>query len=272
MIVAIVALAISIVAAENFYGDVAAQIAGTHAQVRSILNNPDQDPHLFEASPSVARAVSGANIVIYNGLDYDPWIERLLDASPNSERKTIVAGTLVRKKPGDNPHIWYDPMTMIVYARALAGALSAGDPSNSADYRRNLRRFTSSLEPLERRIAALRSSLGGSPVLVTEPVANYLLDALGMNVLDKRFALEVMNNTEPGAVEVAAFETALAQHRARLLVYNRQATDPVAARMRALAMRYGVPVVGVTETEPKGASYQQWMTGQLNDISRALGK
>ena len=46
---------ISIVAAENFYGDVAQQVAGANATVTSILSNPDQDPHLFEVSPSVAR-------------------------------------------------------------------------------------------------------------------------------------------------------------------------------------------------------------------------
>lgn len=272
MTLAMLALAINIVAAENFYGDIAAQIAAGHATVTSVLSNPDQDPHLFEASPSVARAISGANVVVYSGIGYDPWIVKLLRASPNAARKTIDVAALAGKKPGDNPHVWYDPSAIVAYANALTSLLVAEDPSNRAGYERRLQSFVASLAPLRRRIQSLRASLSGTPVLATEPVAGYLLDALGMNVIDPRFELAVMNNTEPGAAEVAAFESALAQHRAKLLVYNRQATDPVAARMRSLAARYGIPIVGVTETEPRGLSYQQWMTAQLDDIAKALGK
>src|SRR5437764_546039 len=96
---------VTIVAAENFYGDVARQIGGPNVKVTSILSNPDQDPHLFEASPSVARSLSGARIVIYNGIDYDPWMEKLLGAARSSDRQAIVVADLVGKKSGDNPHI-----------------------------------------------------------------------------------------------------------------------------------------------------------------------
>ena len=119
---------ISIVAAENFYGDVAQQLAGAGVTVSSILSNPDQDPHLFEASPSVARLLSGAAIVICNGADYDPWMTKLLAASRLPDRKVIVVADLVHRKPGDNPHLWYDPPTMPAYARALAAELSRTRP------------------------------------------------------------------------------------------------------------------------------------------------
>src|SRR4051794_7630849 len=99
------AQAVRIVAAENFYGDVASQIAGDGAGVTSILSNPDQDPHLFEASPSVARSLAGAQIVVYNGIDYDPWMAKLLGASQAPGRKEIVVADLIGRKPGDNPHI-----------------------------------------------------------------------------------------------------------------------------------------------------------------------
>ena len=113
---------IGIVAAENFYGGLAHQLAGPDATVTSILSNPDQDPHLFEASPSVARSLAGARIVIYNGADYDPWMDKLLSASPRTDRQVIVVADLVHKKAGDNPHLWYDPPTMPSVARALAAS------------------------------------------------------------------------------------------------------------------------------------------------------
>jgi zinc/manganese transport system substrate-binding protein len=109
--------AISIVAAENFYGDVAQQLAGPNTTVSSILSNPDQDPHMFEVSPSIARSISTATIVVYNGADYDPWMVKLLSAARSANRKVIIVADLVHRRAGDNPHIWYDPATMPAYAR-----------------------------------------------------------------------------------------------------------------------------------------------------------
>src|ERR1700735_2418156 len=124
---------ITIVAAENFYGDVAQQVAGPNATITSILSNPDEDPHLFEASPTVARSLSAAAIVVYNGADYDPWMTKLLAASSSTNRKVIVVANLIHKKAGDNPHLWYDPATMPAYAKALSAALAVRDPSNKSD-------------------------------------------------------------------------------------------------------------------------------------------
>ncbi len=266
------ALTIGILAAENFYGDVAWQIGGPHVVVTSVLNNPDEDPHLFEASPSVARAVSGAQIVIYNGIDYDPWVDKLLGAARNTTRVTIDVGQMIGKKPGDNPHIWYDPRTMLALATQLSADFTQADPANRADYTRRLQIFRQSLQPIEVRIARLHKKLAGTPVTSTEPVFGYMLDALGMQSRNMRFQIAVMNNTEPGASEVAAFENDLRMHRVGMLVFNSQASDPVAQRMRDLAASSGIPVVGATETEPKGKSYQAWISGELDAVQEALLK
>ncbi len=112
---------IALVAAENFYGDVAKQIGGPDVTVHSILNNPDQDPHLFEVSPSVGRDVSAARIVIYNGIDYDPWMQTLLRAARSANRQTIIVADLDgQENLGDNPHIWcMTPATMVALANTL---------------------------------------------------------------------------------------------------------------------------------------------------------
>jgi zinc/manganese transport system substrate-binding protein len=263
---------IGIVAAENFYGDVAQQIGGPAVRVTSVLNNPNQDPHLFEASPAVARDVSAARIVIYNGADYDPWMERLLGAARNSGRTTIVVAELVGKRPGDNPHIWADPATMLAFAKALADALSGADPAHQADYQQRLATFQNSVRPIQAKIAALRGRLAGTPVTATEPVFGYMLTALGMQVRNEPFQRAVMNNTEPSASDVAAFEGDLKAHKVRMLVYNSQASDPVAERMERLARASHVPIVGATETEPPGRNYQAWILGELDAVDRALPK
>ena len=261
-----------IVAAENFYGDIAKQVGGAHVTVTSILSSPDQDPHLFEASPSVARNLSAAGIVIYNGIGYDPWVEKLLAASRRPDRKAIVVAELIGKKSGDNPHVWYDPATMLALAKTLADSLSTADPAHAADYARNLATFQHSMEPVTAKIAALRSRLAGTPVTATEPVFGYMFDALGMTIRNQPFQLAVMNNTEPGASDIVAFENDLKTHQVKLLVYNSQASSPVAARMERIARASHVAVVGAAETEPAGKQYQAWITSELDAVDRALPK
>ena len=261
---------VGVVAAENFYGDIAAQVGGPGVKVTSILSNPDQDPHLFEASPSVGRSVSQARIIIYNGIGYDPWMRRLLGAARSSRQRTIVVSDLMEKKDGDNPHIWYDPLTMLRLARALSGALASADPAHKADYARRLTQFEESLKPVMSKIASLRRRFTGISVTATEPIFGYMFAALGMKVRDQSFQLSVMNNTEPSPSDIANLENDLKDRKVRLMIYNSQATDPVASRMENLARESHVAVVGATETEPPGVDYQQWMLRELDAVDHAL--
>ena len=261
---------IPIVAAENFYGDVAQQIGGAQVKVTSVLSNPDQDPHLFEASPSVARNISGARIAIQNGVDYDPWMTKLLGAARSADRSVIVVADLIGKKSGDNPHIWYDPATMLALAKTLADDLATADPAHRAEYQQRLSAFEDSLKPVQASIAALRARTAGTPVTATEPVFGYMFDALGMQVRNAGFQLAVMNDTEPSASDVAAFETDLKTHQVKLLVYNSQASDKIAAHMEALAKASHIPVVAVTETEPAGKTYQAWIQDEVAAVAKAL--
>ena|SRR5947209_6953417 len=161
---------------------------------------------------------------------------------------------------------------MLALATRLAHELSVSDPAHQADYRQRLAEFRQSLQPIEAKIAALRARLAGTPVAATEPVFNYLLDAIGMQVHDQRFQLAVMNDTEPGASDVVTFQKDLESHRVRMLVYNSQASDPTADRMVKLARTSHIPVVAVTETEPPGKDYQEWLSSELDAVDQALPK
>ena len=132
---------IALVAAENFYGDVAQQIGGDRVSVTSVLSNPDQDPHLFETTPSIVRQIAAAQVVVYNGAAYDPWMDSILKVTPKAGRIAIVAADLMHKKAGDNPHLWYDPDTMPAVATALADAFSAADPAHKDNYAARLQIF-----------------------------------------------------------------------------------------------------------------------------------
>jgi zinc/manganese transport system substrate-binding protein len=262
---------VTVVAAENFYGDVAAQIGGANVKVTSILSNPDEDPHLFEASPSIARDLAAARIVVYNGVDYDPWMAKLLSANKAAERHVIVVADLLHKKTGVNPHLWYDPPTAPAVAKALAAAYSSADPAHKSDYEQRLKTFTDSLKPIADKVAAIHTAYSGIPVTATEPVFGYMATALGFKMRNERFQLATMNNTEPSASDVAAFENDLKNKRVKLFFYNSQATSDSAKRLSNMAQQNGIPVVGVTETEPQGKSFQDWMSGELDAVRKALG-
>lgn len=261
---------LKIVAAENFYGDLARQIGGADVRVTSILSNPETDPHLFETSPSAARALSGADVIIYNGAGYDAWMSRLLAASSGPKRAIIDAAALSGHSDSDNPHIWYDPAVLPAVARDLAAMLARLDPAHAAAYGQNLGKFLASVAPIERRVADIRSRHAGTAVTATEPVFGYMARALGFRMLNDGFQLAAMNGTEPGPSQVAAFEDSLRDGSARILFYNSQVTNAATNRLLDIAQRNGVPVIGVTETEPEGITIQTWFGRLLDRIDSAL--
>ena len=262
---------IKVVAAESVYGDIAQQIGGPNVAVTSILSNPNQDPHEFEASASTARQVADAKLVIYNGVDYDPWITNLISGSRAPSRRVIEVARLANKRVGDNPHVWYDVTAIIALAKALDDTLSTLDPMHRTEFAERHAAFERSMQPLVERVAALRRGYAGSAVTATEPVFGYMADAVGLKMRNSRFQLAVMNGTEPSAKDIAAFEADLRMRSVKLLIYNNQTNGALAERMRTIAASAGVPVVGVTETLPPRMSYQQWMTSQLDALARALG-
>ena len=261
---------VKVVAAENFYGDLASQIGGANVAVTSILSNPDDDPHLFEASPDTAKALTDAKIVIVNGVDYDPWMEKLLSAHKAPDRKEIIVARLVGHKPGDNPHLWYDPAYMKAAAKALVADLIAVDPAHKADYEQGEAKFMDSLKPLDDKIATMRKAYAGQPITASEPVFGYQAGLIGLKVHNEKYALAVMNNAEPTPSEVAAFGNDLKGHKVKVMMYNAQASEPAVGKLVQLAKDNNIPVVGVSETEPPNSTYQDWMMGQLNALDKAL--
>lgn len=260
---------IAVVATENFYGDIARQIGGDRVAVVSIMSNPDQDPHLFETTPATVRQIAKAQIVIVNGANYDPWMEKLL-AATRAGRVVITAADLTGRKAGDNPHLWYDPATMPAVATAFADALTKTDTVHASDYAARLKATLETLERITARVAQLKAKHAGAAVTATEPVFGPMAEALGLTMRNQRFQLAMMNDTEPSARDLAAFERDLKERKVRVLIYNSQVSEKLTERLREIAIRSKVPVVGVTETMPANTSFQDWVLGELDALDKAL--
>jgi zinc/manganese transport system substrate-binding protein len=264
---------INAIGAENEYANVLAQIGGRYVHVSSILNNPNTDPHTFEASPSVASEVSAATLIVQNGVGYDTFMNKIEAASPNPNRKVIVVQNLLGL-PDDtpNPHLWYSPKTMPAAAKAMAADLSALQPSHKAYFDANLAKFDASLTPWLNAIAQFKARYAGTPVAVTEPVADYLLQAMGMHIRTPFvFQADIMNGVDPSPQDISLENGFFTGHTVKVFCYNQQVVDALTTSIRLTALREGVPVVGVYETMPTpGYDYQSWMLAEIHAIQKAI--
>lgn len=264
--------AVQVVAAENFYGDLVAQVGGPHVEVTSILSNPDADPHLFEPTSRAGLAVARARVVVQNGVGYDDWMNRLLAAAPSSGRVTVTAASVLNVSgPDPNPHLWYDTPALPRLLDAIRNALSQADPAHTVDYQAGAQRTLAALQPLLQAVTRLGQQHGGTPVAYTERVPGLLLQAAGLRVLTPpSFARAVEDGTDPSPADVATMQRLLSTRQVRALLYNEQATSPLTDRLRQTAVAAGVPVVPVTETEPAGSTFVSWQLGQVDALGQAL--
>jgi zinc/manganese transport system substrate-binding protein len=261
------------VGAENEYANVISQIGGKYVQVSAIESNPNTDPHTFEASPAVASVVSKAQLIVQNGIGYDTYMNKIESGSPNSARKVIdVQQLLGLPDSTPNPHLWYSPKTMPAVAAAIAADLATLRPAHAAYFKANVAAFDKSLQPWFAAIAQFKAAYAGTPVAVTEPVGDYMLQAAGTDIMTP-FGLQadIMNGVDPSPQYVTLEDNLFAQHEVKVFVYNQQVTDSLTASFLATAKRYGIPVVGVYETMPTpGYSYQSWMLAEVNALRKAV--
>jgi zinc/manganese transport system substrate-binding protein len=265
---------IPVLGAENFYADLLTQIGGTRVTAKSLLDDPTADPHAFEASPQAAKAVADAKLVIVNDIGYDDFMQKLLAASTKPERIVINVKDVLGVKDDVNAHVWYDPKTMPKVAAAASAALAKLDPQNKAYYEAQNAKYVASFKAIDDKVAALKAKYSGAPVAFTEPVAEYLTEAIGLVVkTPEGFMKAIEQGTDPAPADVKAERDLLTGKKVKVLFYNSQVTSPLTADIRKLAEQSGVPVVGVAETiPPQFKTFQEWFLAQLDDLEKALAK
>jgi zinc/manganese transport system substrate-binding protein len=263
-------VALHAVGLESQYANVMAQIGGPYVQVSAIEDDPNADPHEYELSPGVAGKLHRADVIVANGLGYDDWADKLLAAAPG---KVIIAQA-VRGLPDStpNPHLWYDPATMPAVARAVAAAYAAKDPAHAAYYESSEKRFEASLAGWVQQLADIKARYGGAKVAVTEPVADYMLQAAGLDIVTPwSLQAAIMNGTDPAPQDVSTQQNLLSSRGVKIFFYNQQVTDSLTQSFLATAHQSGVPVLGVYELMPAGVeTYQDWMNSETAELARDL--
>ncbi|MFE2215363.1 metal ABC transporter solute-binding protein, Zn/Mn family [Streptomyces canus] len=268
---------VAVVASTNVYGDIVSRIGADKVSVTSVISDPDQDPHSYEASTQNQLALSKAKVVVENGGGYDDFVDRMLKSAGNSSVEVInavkVSGRTAPKGGELNEHVWYDFPTVAKIADRIAAALGKADPANAATYTKNADAFKAELKPLEAKEAQIKEEHGGEAIAITEPVPLYMTGASGLvdrTPTEFSEAIEEGDDVSPKVLQetLALFSG----KQVEALVYNAQTSGPQTEKSEQAAKAAGIPVVPVTETLPSGKNYLAWMTGNVDALANALAK
>jgi zinc/manganese transport system substrate-binding protein len=264
---------IVVVAAENFWGSIARQLGGSHVTETSIIANPDTDPHDYEPTAGDARTIASAQLVIVNGIGYDPWAPKLISANPVPGRSTLTVGNLLGLKDGDNPHQWYSAAHVRQVTAAITADYKRLDPADAGYFTSRQHWFeTTALARYNQLITQIRARYAGTPVGASESIVSPLAGTLGLKMLTPySFLKAISEGSEPTARDKAAIDAQISSRQIKVYIYNSQnATPDVAAQVRA-AKAAGIPVATVTETlVPASATFEQWQVSQLQQLEAAL--
>ncbi|MFN2451852.1 MAG: metal ABC transporter solute-binding protein, Zn/Mn family [Candidatus Dormibacteria bacterium] len=263
-----------VVAGENAWGSIAAEIGGPRVSVTSIITDPAADPHTYEADPRTAAALDGASLVIENGAGYDRFLDKLLGVASQQSRDVLsIANAVALTGDNPNPHLWYSPAYVIAGARAIEAHLATHDSANAPIFAANLQRFLGTYQPYVDTLARISLRYGGAPIAYTERVPGYLVATARLRLATPAsFAQAIEDGNDPAPADTSAMNAAMTEGRVRLLLYNAQVTSPATQRVKDLAAARKIPIVGVAETLPAGASsFEAWQIGQARTILTALG-
>jgi zinc/manganese transport system substrate-binding protein len=264
---------LQVVAAENFWGSIAAQLGGERVQVKSIIVNPSTDPHSYEPTAQDARTMAGARLAIVNGIGYDEWASKLLVASPLSGRVVLNVGSLLGLQDGDNPHRWYFPSNVYTVVNQIVADYDRLDPAGAAYFAQQRQIFeTRGLARYGQLRREIRARYAGVPVGYSESIFQGLGEDLGLKLLTPySFAKAIAEGTEVTAQDKRTVDSQAEDRKIRVWVFNSQNVTPDVQRVGELARAAHIPIATVTETlSPASDSFEQWQVAELEGLARAL--
>ncbi len=259
----------------NAWGSILSQLGGTHVKTTSIITSPDTDPHAYEPTPADGRTIATAQLFVENGVGYDSWADKAVQANPDPGRTVIDVGQLTGTPDGGSPHRWYSPSDVEKVADTITADLKKIDPADAAYFDTQRSTFeTTGLAQYHQLINAIKTTYAGTPVGGSESIFAPLSDALGLNLITPAsFLKDISEGTDPSAADKATIDAQISGKKIKVYVFNSQNSTPDVSAQVAAAKQNGIPVAAVTETlSPAGASFQQWQSAQLTAIEAALAQ
>ncbi|AXE39341.1 metal ABC transporter solute-binding protein, Zn/Mn family [Acidipropionibacterium virtanenii] len=262
---------VSVVASTNVWGSVAKEVAGSHADVTSVISSPEQDPHDYEATARDKLAFRKAAVTVVNGGGYDDWATTLAGQSDSTLVDAVKTSGL--KTGADfNEHVFYSISTARKVADRIATDLAKADPDHATDYRKNAKAFGATMDKTLTDARKVGRANPGVSFVATESVADYLLADMGLkDATPEAFVEQSETESGPSVKVVNQTSKLLTTKKAGLLIVNGQTSDSVTKALQSAARKASVPSVGVTETFPEGIdSYPAFINATITGVSKAL--
>jgi zinc/manganese transport system substrate-binding protein len=260
-----------VIAVENQYGSLVSRLGGQGVRFRSVITNPDADPHEFQTNFQVVHDYQTAQLIVENGLGYDDFSDKILETIPRKP-KVVNAGDVLGLKTGDNPHVWYDPDAVDRLCRAITAALKGLNPAGSEYFDSRAKDYAGRLAPYHEAIASIRKRFAGTPVGATESIFTPMARATGLDLISPPGLMNaVAEDANPSVQDVALFQRQIKEKKIKVLVYNNQTNGNLTSQLREMAQKESIPVVGVSETlTPVDATFEDWQISQLKALESAL--
>jgi zinc/manganese transport system substrate-binding protein len=264
---------VTVVAAENFWGSLAAQLGGPRVTVTSVINSPNADPHDYEPNAADARTFASARLLLINGVGYDTWATRLANANQSQGRTVLTVGDLVGAKDGDNPHRWYNPGDVRRVIDQITADLKTVDPTDAVYFdSQHDTVLNTNLKAYFAAIDQIKANYAGTPVGASESIFAMMAPALGLDLLTPpAFLRAISEGDDPTAQDKSTIDAQIRGKKIKVYVYNSQNATPDVQAQVDEARAAGIPVSTITETlTPAGATFQDWQVAQLDALRQAL--
>lgn len=260
---------IQVTASFSILGDLVRAVGGERVQVNTLVG-PDQDAHTFEPRPSDAKTLLGSQLLVTNGLDFEPWASKLAK-SAGYKGAVVVASQGVKARPND-PHAWQNPALVVLYVRNIAAGLSKLDPGGKVSYQGNAEAYVKELQALDSWAEAQFASVpvAQRKVITSHDAFGYFADRYQITFL----APQGMNtDVEPSAKQVAQLITHIKREKIRaVFVENMSSPKLVAQLSQDAGAKVGASLYADALSAPDkpGATYLKMMRHNVMALTAGM--
>jgi zinc transport system substrate-binding protein len=252
-----------------------ARIVGDHGVVTNLVK-PGIEPHDFEPTADDLKLLTAADVLVYNGLGLEPWLDRALASIKSNDLILVATGEAIgaeavrqgldeEGRSGTDPHVWLDPQIAIRQVEAIRDALKRAEPAGTDDFERNAAGLIADLDALDQRFKQTLSSCRLKTFVTAHEAFGYLADRYGL----KQIGITGIEQEEPDPEQLARIVDAVRANNVKF-VLTEPGPSPRIAETLAREVGAQVRELDPVEFPAEGGDYLTAMERNRTVLSEVL--